>query len=93
MVAPNNCLTPDQLQDIIDNRLAPEEQQAMTGHLDGCSCCQLALEHLASGDSTLLNFVCESGRAKPPADSAYWGAYRNLQAATAQFEPDKGPKN
>jgi WD40 repeat protein len=46
--SPEPCPEPTRLRDLLEDRLAPDEQAALSGHLETCAHCQAAIERLAA---------------------------------------------
>src|SRR5918998_5530727 len=73
------CPCPSRLEKLLTGHVPAAERDALTGHLDGCTCCQGELEKLAVGDSGLADVVREAGHDPAPSShSAYWPAVRAL---------------
>jgi hypothetical protein len=47
-----DCLSPQQLQQLLNDALPAEKLQLLQAHLDDCAACQRALERLAAGGNT-----------------------------------------
>src|SRR4051812_10973536 len=84
------CPDPGRLQELIDGGLPEPEQAELTGHLDSCECCQQRLETIAAGGSPAAHCLHHCDRDRPAGDSAFWPAFRSLEAAAdtlAEREP------
>src|SRR5262245_46153111 len=48
----NRCPSPEQLQDLLADRLVGAEAEAIEAHVEACPACQQALERLTGGADT-----------------------------------------
>ena len=87
MNTPTNCPDRTRLQGLLDDHLPPEEQSALTGHLDKCAGCQEEMESLALADSgpALAAVLRDLERDVPDAQSAYWPALARTEQSPARL--------
>jgi hypothetical protein len=65
----SSCISPEQFQRLVAERLSEAERETLEGHLAGCSPCQQALEHLldeALGSTNDLQALPAGGPEAPP---------------------------
>jgi hypothetical protein len=75
----SNCLTPDQLERLVTERLAEEERSPLAAHVEECAACQRALQMITTGWET-------AGHHKPEATEDDRGA-RLFEHLKAQRPP------
>jgi WD40 repeat protein/serine/threonine protein kinase len=74
------CPDTARLQELLDNCLPDDEQSDLVRHLDSCTGCQHSLEALACGGSSCPEAVRHVDEVRPPSDSAFWPALRQLES-------------
>ena len=85
------CLTAEELNQLLQGRLSTERSVVLTDHLGICSCCQERLEGVAAGDPHLTTTIRHCDRDRPPVASAMWPALSAVAAeisTTAVFPDD-----
>jgi serine/threonine-protein kinase len=81
-VASSSCPDPAQLRNLVEGKVAPEEQAALAQHLDDCARCQATLERISAASDSwgeMQDLACPAA----PMDSALANAMDQLQAKTA----------
>jgi hypothetical protein len=76
MKTTTECLTAEELRQLLGNSLAADQQEACTQHLEQCAGCRAKLEQLATGGTNLSQLVERLHESEPVAESAYWPAIR-----------------
>src|SRR5262245_50615657 len=75
----------------LDGTLPPEEQTALTAHLDECAACQKTLEQLAAGGDSLLDVARQVGSGNGPGSvTPHTFPDDATQADTAKIASDPG---
>src|SRR5262245_19274029 len=85
------CPTAERWKAHLDGTLPPEEQSALTAHLDECAACQKTQEQLAAGGDSLLDVARQVGSGNGP-QSVTPHAFPDdaTQADTAKIASDPG---
>jgi hypothetical protein len=82
------CLSPDELRELLDGSLADSDQTALVAHLDLCTTCQQSLESLATGDSSVaVTLLGQAGYKAPEPNSAYWPALHRAEQTLTVAAP------
>jgi hypothetical protein len=84
MSAHTPCPDTGRLEGLLRDNLPQGEQSVLTDHVGECTACQAALDRLAAGPAT--DALREAERGRPPADSAYWPAVRELDSEVTQAD-------
>lgn len=79
MNSAQSCPPRSTLASLVDGSMSDVEQQKWTDHLSTCEACQASLEGLATADMPVVELVASVADAKPPEQSAYWPAIRELE--------------
>jgi WD40 repeat protein/serine/threonine protein kinase len=90
MSAHTPCPDSRHLEGLIRESLPPEEQSALTDHVGDCPACQVALDRLAAGPAA--DALRQAERGRPPADSAYWPAVKELDGDITQADSGERPR-
>src|SRR5262245_18315936 len=85
MITP--CPDAKRLEGLLQNRLPPPEQSALTEHVGDCAACQQVLDNLAGGPS--LTVLAEAERDRPASDSAYWSVMEKLDQEITHVRPGR----
>ncbi|HEX3147611.1 MAG TPA: serine/threonine-protein kinase [Gemmataceae bacterium] len=76
------CPNPDVLRGLLDTSLPEPVQEEVVAHLDGCTSCQVKLEQIAAGGSSILQVARAVKHSEvPAATSAYWPAVQRVEQA------------
>ena len=81
-----SCPNAARLQGLLAGKLPETDQAELTGHLDSCTGCQQSLEEMAAGNESWPEQLRGVDRERPPSDSAYWAALRELEQDTGRTE-------
>jgi serine/threonine protein kinase len=84
------CPDHQRLEGLLRDNLPQGEQSALAEHVGDCTACQRELDRLASGPSA--EALRQAERDRPPADSAYWAAVRELNADVTQPGSGERPR-
>src|SRR5262249_15424015 len=79
------------LQGLIEDSLPKKDEAALTAHLDSCSCCQEALERVATDGTALVDNVRAGAQDQPTPNSAYWPALNVLEQEATRVTPRPAP--
>src|SRR5262245_17648355 len=90
MSARTPCPDTQRLEGLLRESLPSSEQAALTDHVRDCAACQGALDRLADGPT--VEALRQAERGRPPADSAYWPAVRQLDRDATQLSPGGQPR-
>jgi WD40 repeat protein len=91
MSAHTPCPDNRHLEGLLRESLPEGEQAALTDHVGDCPACQKELDRLAAGPTVEALRLAERGR--PPSDSAYWAAVRQLDQDVTQPGPGSKPRS
>jgi eukaryotic-like serine/threonine-protein kinase len=76
------CPNPEVLRGLLDTSLPEPVQAEVVAHLDGCTSCQVKLEQIAVGGSSILEVArAAHGNGAPGETSAYWPALQRVEQA------------
>jgi WD40 repeat protein len=78
----STCPNPDVLRGVLDSSLPEPVQAEVVSHLDGCSSCQVKLEQIAAGGSSVLEVARRAKDDERPGEtSAFWPALHRVEHA------------
>src|SRR6266568_5124582 len=85
------CPDEGELRKLIDGGASPDEQAALTEHLDSCADCRAALDRLSAGRESWADVRRQLADAPEPASPALAGAMDQLEADAAREETTAEP--
>jgi tRNA A-37 threonylcarbamoyl transferase component Bud32 len=91
MTSSTPCPEPAQLRKLLDGKLTPDEQAALSQHVDGCTHCQAALEQMSAGKESWNDIARHLGGEQEPAEPGLANAMNQLKAEADRSETTAEP--